>query len=348
MTVRYSSWRDELRPVYMCQREGIERGEAPCQRIPGRAIDDEIGTLLLQMIEPVTLDVALAVQEELQGRLEEADGLRRQHVERARYEAELSRERYMTVDPRNRLVADALEADWNDKLRALEQVQQDYERKRQADRTLLDEQTKQKVRALATSFPQIWRDPATPARERKRMVQLLVEDVTLLRDDGIRMQIRFKGGTSQTRSLPAPPAAWKSWQTDPQVVALIDQLLDEFTEGQIAAQLNEKGLRSGKARPFTRATVRNIRNSYGLRSRFDRLRATGLRTVDELAEQFGVTTTTVENWRRHGMLAAIAYNDKPRYLYEPLGDRRPVKRRGVKLSDPRHWQEIVPHEQKGE
>lgn len=118
MTVRYHRRRDGLVPEYVCQREGIERAEGRCQTIPGSSIDARIGELLLAMVTPVTLEVALAVQQELQSRIDEVDRLRHQQVERARYEADLARHRYMQVDPSNRLVADSLEADWNDKLRA--------------------------------------------------------------------------------------------------------------------------------------------------------------------------------------------------------------------------------------
>ena len=63
------------------------------------------------MLNPVTLEVALMVQEELQARLGEADRLRKQQVERARYEAELAQRRFLRVDPAHRLVADSLEAE---------------------------------------------------------------------------------------------------------------------------------------------------------------------------------------------------------------------------------------------
>ena len=49
-------------------------------------------------------------------RIEEVDQMRRKNVERARYEAELAERRYRHVDPDHRLVANALEADWNEKL----------------------------------------------------------------------------------------------------------------------------------------------------------------------------------------------------------------------------------------
>src|SRR5439155_8540410 len=111
---------------------------------------------------------------EITARLDEIDHLRRRQVERAQYEADSARHRYMQVDPSHRLVADSLEADWNAKLRALAEAQEDYQRRRAADRLVVDEQERQRILALATDFPAVWRDPKTPQRERKRMLALLI------------------------------------------------------------------------------------------------------------------------------------------------------------------------------
>ena len=155
----------------------------------------------------MSLDVTLAVEQELQARVDEADALRHQQVERVRYEAELARRRYLRVDPDHHLVADTLEADWNDKLRALEAAQRDYERYREADRRGLDEEQRARIRALAQDVPRLWHDPHTPARERKRLVRLLIEDVTLLKDRQVTVHLRFKTGQTQTLSLPLPNCA---------------------------------------------------------------------------------------------------------------------------------------------
>src|SRR5947209_6010874 len=137
MTVRYHSRRGRLIPDYVCQRAGIEHGEPICQHIPGAAIDEAAENILVEAVSPITLEVSLAVQQELQSRLDTADRLRQQQVERARYAAELSRRRYLRVDPDNRLVADSLEADWNDKLKLLSEAQEVCERQRTQDRKLV-------------------------------------------------------------------------------------------------------------------------------------------------------------------------------------------------------------------
>jgi len=130
-------------------------------------------------MNPKALQVALAVHKELQARLEEADKLRYRQVERARQEAELAQRRYMRVDPDNRLVADSLESDWNTRLRQLREAQKHYEKESQKDHELLNGQMQDKIRALSHDFAGLWNDPQVPQREKKRIVQLLLEDVTL-------------------------------------------------------------------------------------------------------------------------------------------------------------------------
>jgi len=294
----------------------------------------------------LTWEVALAVQHELQQRLDEADRLRRQHVERARYEADLARDRFLQVDPKNRWVADALEADWNERLRALTEAQEQYEHQRQADRAVLDQESRRRILALTTDLPKLWKDPRTPQRERKRMARLLIEDVTLIKGEQVMVQVRFKGGAARTLSLPLPQPAWTTWQTRPEVIAAVDHFLDDHTDGRIAALLNERGWHSGKGGMFTRSIVTRIRNQYRLRSRFDRLREAGMLTQEEIADQLGVSRSTVHDWRRSGLLKAHAYNDKPEYLYEPVGTNGPHKQQGIQRTDPPRFPKASPEKTK--
>src|SRR5260370_7720298 len=123
--------------------------------------------------------------------------------ERVRSEAGLAERRYERVDPDNRLVAATLEADWNGKLSLACQAEQEYERLRLAGQQVFEQGQREQILNLARDFPQIWQDPNTPDRERKRMVRLLLEDVTLHRDQQqITAHIRFKGGPTQTLYTP--------------------------------------------------------------------------------------------------------------------------------------------------
>jgi len=342
MTIRYDCRETTPLPRYMCQRDGIEHGEPCCQSIPGKSIDEAVGQLLLEKVTPLALEVTLAVQQELQSRREEADALRKQQVERARYDAELARTRFMQVDPRNRLVADSLEADWNDKLRALTEAQELYEHYRQQDTAVVDDSTRSEVLELATDFPKLWSDPRTSDRDRKRIVRLLIEDVTLIHDGQITAHVRFQGGVVETLHLPRPLTSWELRQTSPQVIETIDQLLDDYTEGQIVDRLNQMGLRSGTGAAFTLRIVGRLRRIHKMTSRYDRLRKAGMLTQEEAADQLGVRPCTVRKWRKAGLLKAHAYNDKNQCLYEPIAVKRPIKHHGIKLTDPRRFHNIAP------
>jgi hypothetical protein len=342
MTVRYHTRCGELSPDYYCQRKGIETATPICQAIPGAGIDSAIGALLLESVTPVALEVALRVQQELQTRLDEADRLRHKQVERARYESELARRRFMQVDPDNRLVADTLEADWNEKLRALTDAQEQYEKQRIADAMVLGDEQRERILALTTDFPRLWRDPKTPQRERKRMVRLMIEDVTLIKREQLTLHVRFKGGASKSLALPLPQSAWQLRQTAAQAVAEIDRLLGEHTDAQTAAILNERGFVSGEGKPFHPRIVYRIRRDYGLKDRYQRLRDRGMLTLTEIAELLGIGTHTVKQWRAHGLLRAQAYNDKNESLYEHPGDKPPEKKQGCRLSKRRLIPEVLP------
>ena len=322
MTVRYHRIRDRLVPDYVCQRQGIERAEPVSQSVPGAGLERAIGALLIKTVTPLTLEVSLAVEEELFRRRDEAEKLRQKHVERLRYEADLARRRYMQVDPDNRLVADELEGQWNEKLKAHQEALK--EQRSTLVRTLGSEQ-RARVLALAKDFPRLWNDPRTPNRERKRMVRLLLEDVTLIKNREITAHIRFKGGTTQTLAWPLPPPIAQLRKNPAYIVAEVDRLLEDYTHREIAAILTHKGMHTVDGRPLTRTSIRYIQEAYGLVSRYDRLRNRGMLTMAEVGKRLNIAPATVKGWNQAGLLTSHLYNDKNECLFEPPGQDAPVK-----------------------
>jgi DNA invertase Pin-like site-specific DNA recombinase len=336
MTLRYHQRGGRLSPDYLCQQQRIEHGLPVCQNIPGGVVDDALSALILESVSPLALEVALNVQQELQERLAESDRLRRQYVERAQYEAEQARVRYMRVDPNHRLVADTLEAIWNDKLRLLEQAREEYEKQRESAQRTLTQEQKAQILALAEDFPRLWKDPGTSDRDRKRMARLILEDVTLNRDQTlITAQVRFKGGATKVLRLPMPARAWELRKTKAEIVAEIDRLLDQCTESEIADQLNNKGWRSSGNQSFDARRIHSLRTSHKLPSRSERLGAKGLLTARQIAELIGSKPLQVDYWREVGLLNGIRLNDKNEYLYEqPNVDTIQQINRRMKLRKP--------------
>jgi DNA-binding transcriptional regulator YiaG len=320
MGVRYNAENGCVVPTYVCQEDAVRSGAKVCQSVPGKVVDPAISDLLLELVQPLTLEIAIAVQQEVEARFAETDALRQQRVERARYEAELARRRYMSVDPANRLVADALEAEWNDKLRIQGAAQEEYERQNQQQRRRTDDQTRQQILSLASDFPRLWSDPSIEPRERKRMLRLLIEDVTLRKTDVITVQVRLRGGATRTLVRPKPVPIAQIRKVKPTIVMEIDRLLDHHCDREIAEILNSNGHRTWQNQPFTLKKVAWTRAAYHLRSHFGRLRAKGYFTADEMAAKLGVSATTVHDWERQGFLRKHPYSADQRSLYEPLED----------------------------
>ncbi|MDX2447230.1 MAG: recombinase family protein [Desulfobacterales bacterium] len=315
MTIRYHKRRGQsASPDYTCcnKKEMVH-----CQSIPGHDIDKLIGRLLVEKMSRSIIDVAMAVQQELQKRIEETDNIRRAHVESAKYEMECARTRYMMVDPKNRLVADELESDWNKKIRFHQEAQIVYERKREEDQAKITDEQKQKILSLTTDFPRLWGKNTTTDQDRKRMVRLLIDDVTLLKDDQtIKVQIRYKGGACEEHNLARPKSAWEEKRHSPEVLKEIDLLLNDHTDCEVADILNHRGYLSGTGKSFDGRRIAVIRRAYHISSRFTRLRNKGLHTIKEICEKFHVPRQKVYKWRKSGVLAAHRFDDVGRYLYD--------------------------------
>jgi DNA invertase Pin-like site-specific DNA recombinase len=326
MSVRYHSHHNEQVPTYWCGRRALQRGETSlCQTVHGRALDTAIGDIVIDAMTPLAIEVALGVQQELASRQEAADRLRRQHVERAKYEAELAQRRFLRVDPDNRLVADALEADWNQRLRALAAAQATYEKAAAADVSPVTDAERAELLALATDFPRLWRDPRTQMKDKKRILRLLIDDVTLTQGDTLHVDIRFGGGATRSLDLPLPKSCVELRTTDATVVEEIDRLIDTYTDKEIAELLNERGVRTVVTTPWTAARIGRLRHIYHLTDRCTRLRAQGLLTPEEVAVRYNVVVSTVHVWRRRGLLHAHPVNDRGDFLYEIPPEGLPAK-----------------------
>ena len=224
------------------------RAEPNCQSLAGAPLDEAVGLLVAEKMTPAAVELALEIRKEIEARYDEADQLRCRAIERAQVDADLAQRRFMMVDPGNRLVADTLEADWNEKLRALAKARDERERARREDQIVIDDAIRERLVAMTTDFKRLWSDPSTPNRERKRMLAYVVEDATLVKlphDGTTKIHVRFRGGQTTTLTTVNPKASWQKVKTPTEIVELVDQLLDDHLYDEIAEILNARGLRPG-------------------------------------------------------------------------------------------------------
>ncbi len=323
--VRYVTRRGKQEAWYVCDRGHTTRGEPNCQSIAGKPIDKAIGALVTESMTPAAVALALEIRREIEARYEEADQLRGRAIERAQIEADLAQRRFMLVDPNNRLVADTLEGEWNNRLRALAEAREERERVRQRDEVVLDDAIRQRLVAMTADFRNLWDDPSMPNRERKRLLAYIIEDATLIKIPAERItkiHVRFKGGKTETLAALNPKSSAQQIQTPSEIVELVDTLLDHHIYSEIADILNKRGLRpGGSARPgrsdarFTALRVAYLVHEYDLRPRYDRLRERGMLTKNEAAERLGIHEATVVRWAECGLVSRHAYNAHA-WLYE--------------------------------
>lgn len=332
--MRYVSRRGKNEAWYVCDGAGASIGAPHCQSIAAGPIDDKVGNLIVEAMTPSAVELAMEIRKEIELRQEEANGLRHQAVDKAQYEADLAQRRFMKVDPDNRLVADNLEAQWNNRLRSLAAAKQEYDRYLQNQEKIINEENRKRLLALTANFEQVWNDPETSNRERKRMLAYIIEDVTLVKipkDYVTKCHVRFRGGKTETLVAKNPKSSAQQVKTPSEVVDLVDRLLDDYTCSEIAKLLNKKGFRpGGSARKgcgddtFTVKKVNYLVHRYSLRMRYDRLRDRGYLNTKEMAKKLGIHEHTVVSWAKEGILKRHAYNDHY-FLYEPPDPNTPAK-----------------------
>jgi hypothetical protein len=226
-------------------------------------------------------------------------------IERLEYQAQLAQRRYDEVDPSNRLVAGTLERRWNDALEELKTAQEELHQSRQQQGLELTDEQKAHLRALAEDLPKLWSSQTTSAQDRKRMLRLLIKDITVEKRRAERkavLHIRWQGGAVEDLSAELPLPAPDKVRYSEALVSRVRSLAGSMTDGQIMATLNQEGLLSAKGKRFTRSMVSWIRYRYDIPTlslkRSDEL------TVKEIADRFGVRAGVVYYWIAHGQLAA--------------------------------------------
>ncbi len=100
MTVRYRNCRGVLHPQYVCDGRNKGLGMPKCQSISGQTIDEAVGTLLLEAVTPMALDVSLAVHD--QATISLHCGLRFSEIAKLRWSnIDLENEVMQILDPKD-------------------------------------------------------------------------------------------------------------------------------------------------------------------------------------------------------------------------------------------------------
>src|SRR5260370_27485336 len=267
MSLRYTG-PNGYYPVYCCRADKSQRGGALCQEVRALAVDELVEGVLLESLAPDRIAIALAAVGELE---EESRQLDRQWTlrrERARYEAERARRQYDTVEPENRLVARSLERTWEDKLRAVEAIEQEYARWHSEEPVVMGEAERAALLRLGENLSKIWRANTTSAADRKRILRFIVQEVALdqKRDRGqVWLKIAWKTRAISEHRLQRRVHTYRDYID-------LDRLRQRITElnaarkmdKEIATILNREGFVAARGCKFKGENVWLLRKRWNI------------------------------------------------------------------------------------
>jgi hypothetical protein len=309
LTVRYKG-SGGIYPVYECNwRKRQGHSGKSCMTIQCGLLDQALSQRVVEVVNSDQIHLALEVLHELEQRDEGLTGQWRMRLQRADYEAQLAQRRYEQVDPANRLVAASLEQRWNEALNRLEETRQEFADFQRGHGLAVTAEQRVEILVLAKDFRRLWNASTTSAKDKKRMLRLLVKDITVERltePRQVLLHVRWQGGAYEdiTTDLPLPIADRLRYPRE--IVERVRRLATDQTDGEIADSLNLTGCRSAKGKPFTRAMVAWIR--YKHRIPAPELKRPEELTVAQVAEKFDVSPGVVYYWIERGLVLARRRN----------------------------------------
>lgn len=304
------SWR------YLCVGER-DRGQTTCWSVAGEPIDAAVEELFLESFVPGELELCLAVEREVQHQSAVITEQWRARIEQAEYEARHAERRYKAVDPDNRVVARTLEREWELRLRELDDVRRRLEEAKRAHVVELSRDDRQRIRALAQDLPAVWKAPTTRLSERKGMLRLVIEAITVTPIDApqrvTRLQVQWQSGAISELMVSRPDRKERR-RTSPEAVRRIRQLAGEgVPDDQIAACLDREQIPTGAGQSWTIWAVRWVRQRHEIRKVApdeprrrplpDR-HPDGRYSITGASRRFGVSKSVVRGWIRRRLVCA--------------------------------------------
>ena len=302
MSVNYHTVRRVLR--YVCNGGAGPFATGHCQNVGAVRLERAFDELMLEALSPLALEaMARASAVHVAGREQHCEHWR-QRVERAQYEVDVARRQYDAVDPTNRLVVRELERRWERALQALSSTQAEAQAQLANLQQPLSEQECAELGRYGHDIAELWQAATTSAREKKRIIRCLVENVVVTAQEAaIQAKVHWVGGEVTTIEVPKGKVGMHRYVTDPEVVELVRSLAEQFADDQIASILHHKRLRTSKGLTFRAQHVTNLRRVYGIEGHTRaKLEAGHVYSAQQATQIFGVSQRTIENWLSTGLL----------------------------------------------
>jgi DNA invertase Pin-like site-specific DNA recombinase len=309
MTVQYSGGSNGLR--YCCTRNYTSYAGPLCQGTCGRVLDELIERLVLEALEPASVELSLAAAADLHKEQDRLEAHWQQRLERAQYEVDRAFRQYHAVEPENRLVARELEKRWEQSLIEQRGIDEAHDRFQREQPTPLNDSERQMLASLSSDVPALWRSPDTTPADRQTIVRCLIEQVVLTApadSEAADAAIHWAGGYVSHHQFIRPVARYEQMRDYQRLSQRIIELRDQkLTSAQIAQRLNEEHRRPPKRRATFNAGM--IRSILYRRGEAPTRPTTVVLEADEwwftdLARVLNLPQPTLYSWMRRGWIQA--------------------------------------------
>ena len=312
MAPHYSDNGQGLR--YACSRMAIDYGEAHCQALSGKPLDEGVTALIFKALEPAALEISLAVAEDLEAERQRQRKQWQQRLERAQIDAERVSRQYHAVEPENRLVARTLESQWEAALAVEAQLQNEYEHFLADQSTVLTAEERTAIQCLAQAIPVLWQADTTTPADRQQIARQLIERVLVTvidETEKVQVEVHWMGGHKTRTELIRPVARLEQLSGYQDLMARVKALHSQgHTAADIAQHLNTEGWRPPKRRKtYNAPMVRGLLSRQGLGTGTPKQQHTAKLnrkahewTLKELAGKLEMPEPTLYAWLRKKQL----------------------------------------------
>lgn len=310
---------------YDCCRMAVDYGEAHCQSLSGKVLDDYVAAQVLRALQPAALEISLQAAQDVAAERAQHQRHWQQRLERAHYDVERAARQYSAVEPEHRLVARTLERQWEEALSAESNLKAEHARFLGEQPACLSEEQCEAIQRLAADIPALWHAPTTMAVERQAILRHLVELVIVTvqgETERVDVQIHWMGGHKTATTISRPVARLDQLSYYSHLTARVTDLHGlGRANADIARALNSEGWRPAKrCETFNAAMVGAMTARLGLRSRQRAPATTANRqknewTLAELAHKLDMPQPTLYAWMRNGALKARKVMSQPHQLW---------------------------------
>lgn len=281
---------------YLCNHLRQQYGEPVCQRLPADSLDRQVAQWFFEALSAAEIDLAASALREADRQRDELLSVRRQEVQRLRYQARLAERQYQHSDPENRLVTGELEKRWETSLRELKEIEEKLAHEEQhAPCWSIPADLLQALQEFGPRLPELWDQGLFSWSQKKSLLRCLIDKVVLHRVAGDKVETRvvWRGGLTTSGEVRVHVGRFAQLSGANEMLDAVVRLARAGqSDAQIAETLTTQGYRSPKASIVLPSTVRIIRLKHRIlirRHQSHPRHVPGYLTVPQLADQLGVT-----------------------------------------------------------